>query len=312
MSFTLQKPILLTGSTRSGTTWAAKMMGASPSIAVIHEPFHPLARIGICNIKWQHWYTYVSEEHDKSVFDALEAAFAFRYNTLKQILAIRTPRNVAGFVRDFSRFHYWRYLKHPRPLMKDPIALFSAEWLAKRFNMDVIVLIRHPAAFAWSYKRINEPNRFSSLLEQESLMNNLLSPFQREIRNIVGDQHDAIGQAILMWRINYYVVNNYRTNHPEWIFKKHEDLSLNSIEEYRDIFSRLSLDFSKSVKRTIEAFTNPSNPTEAPEGALHQLRRNSKENVSLWKKRLTPSEISRIREGTSDISKLYYSDDSWM
>jgi len=288
------------------------MMGASSSIAVIQEPFNPLHRIGTCNIQWEHWYSYVTEENEKIVFDALQATFAFRYNTLKQILAIRKPRNVAGFVRNFSRFHYWRYLHHPRPLMKDPIALFSAEWLAKRFNMDVIVLIRHPAAFAWSYKRINETNRLSCLLKQETLMKNLLYPFEREIRNLSGDEHDLIGQAILMWRINYYVVDNYRKNHPEWIFKKHEDLSLNPIEEFHDIFSRLSLDYTRAVQKKIVAFTNPSNPVEAPGGALHQLRRNSKENISLWKKRLAPSEISRIREGTFDICKLYYSDDIWL
>jgi len=35
-----QKPILVTGSHRSGTTWAGKMISACPNVGYIHEPFN--------------------------------------------------------------------------------------------------------------------------------------------------------------------------------------------------------------------------------------------------------------------------------
>ncbi len=60
------------------------------------------------------------------------------------------------------------------PLVKDPIALFSAEWLAATFDMRVLVMIRHPAAFAASIRRRGWRHRFADFLEQPLLMRDLL------------------------------------------------------------------------------------------------------------------------------------------
>lgn len=40
-----------------------------------------------------------------------------------------------------------------RLLIKDPLAYFSSKWFAKSYDMDVLILIRHPAAFAASLKQ---------------------------------------------------------------------------------------------------------------------------------------------------------------
>ena len=43
------KPILVTGSHRSGTTWVGKMLAATGSVGYIHEPFNLKNRPGICS-----------------------------------------------------------------------------------------------------------------------------------------------------------------------------------------------------------------------------------------------------------------------
>jgi len=310
-----RKPILITGSIRSGTTWVGKILGASHSVAVIIEPFNKLHRMGTFGYHWQYQYTYITEENEADIARTLQNTLNLKYDIWAQIKSIRCPRNVAGFIRDFVKFNYWRYISHPRVLLKDPIAIFSAPWLAKTFHMDVIVLIRHPAAFAWSYKRIREPNRFADFCAQKKLMNDLLYPFEKEIFEFQHNKHDLIDEAILMWRIVYSVVDKFRQEHPQWIFKRHEDFSLRPVEEFRDIFSRLGLNFSSRIQKAIQKTTNSSNPTEAPNGVLHSLRRNRRrnrrKNIMTWHKRLTAEEIRRIRNGTEDIAPLFYSDESW-
>lgn len=76
-----------------------------------------------------------------------------------------------------------------------------------------------------------------------------------------------------MWRTYYFAIDNYRKNHPEWIFKKHEDLSVNTTEEFHDIFRRIFLDYSRAVHKMIEAFTN-RNPVEALDGVRHEVLKN--------------------------------------
>ena len=43
-------------------------------------------------------------------------------------------------------FKYFKFRGY-NPLIKDPIAIFSADWLADKYDMNVVVLSRHPLGF---------------------------------------------------------------------------------------------------------------------------------------------------------------------
>ncbi len=267
--------------------------------------------MGTFGLSWKYQYTYVTPQNEAEITRALQKTLALKYDVAAQIKAIRSPRNVAGFIRDFSRFQYWRFISHPRVLLKDPIALFSASWLARKFNMDVVVLIRHPAAFASSYKRIKEPNRFSDLLNQRELMEDLLYPFREEIARYAHAHVDLIDQAILLWKITFYMIRKYHHEHPEWFFHRHEDLALDPQRQFRILFNQLGVPFTEKIQKTIVKMNGRSNPVEAPPGQLHCLKRNSREVVKIWKYRLTRQEIVRIREATEELASVFYSPESW-
>ncbi len=55
-------------------------------------------------------------------------------------------------VIDYVNYYKYR-MYNIRPLIKDPIGLFSYKWLVSKFDMDVLVLIKHPAAFVSSLKK---------------------------------------------------------------------------------------------------------------------------------------------------------------
>jgi hypothetical protein len=65
------------------------------------------------------------------------------------------------------------------------------------------------------------------------------------------------------------------------------------------------------MKKTIENYCGPKNPTEAPINDVYCLKRDSKSNIWNWKRRLSRSEIERIRIGVEDISRYFYSDEDW-
>jgi hypothetical protein len=60
----VRKPILVTGSHRSGTTWVGRIIASSPSVAYIHEPFHIRHDPDVCPARFDHWFTYVCEENE--------------------------------------------------------------------------------------------------------------------------------------------------------------------------------------------------------------------------------------------------------
>jgi len=161
---------LLTGSHRSGTTWAANMLAVSPDLAFIMEPFNDAnKRRGIFNARFGRFFPYVTDENEHLYLAAAEKTIGFRYDLAAGIKAADSVRQYARVVRDIFQTILNR-MQGKRPFVKDPNALFLVEWLVRRFDMDVVILIRHPAAFISSLRILKWGFPFSSLLDQPSLI----------------------------------------------------------------------------------------------------------------------------------------------
>src|SRR6202049_1714797 len=199
------KTILVTGSPRSGTTWVGKMIASSPAVGYIQEPFFPGRRPGICGVTFPHPFAYVTDENGAAFYDHMKATLSFQFQYGAALAALKTPRDAAIMLKYGTEFHFSR-ARRAIPLVKDPVAVFSAEWLAKRFDMNVIVMIRHPAAFACSIRRLNWRHDFSNLLHQPLLMRDHLYPYEAEIMAFVKSERDILDQAALLWKLIYAMV----------------------------------------------------------------------------------------------------------
>lgn len=285
------------------------MLAESPSVGYIDEPFNLNHPLGICGARFDHWFTYISDDNESTYYKQIKATVGFSYDLIAQAKTIRSGRDARRALREYRTFATHR-TAGVRPLIKDPIAVFSAEWLASTFNMDVLVLIRHPAAFAGSLKRMDWTHPFSHFLAQPALMRDHLQPFEAEIREYADHEHGIVDQAALLWRLIHHMILKYQNNHDHWVFLRHEDLSRDPEKGFEDLFRTFNLDMPERARRAIAEYSDASNPSEAVQRA-DSLRRNSRANIWNWKRRLTPSEIERIREQVEDISKHFYSDDDW-
>jgi hypothetical protein len=172
-----------------------------------------------------------------------------------------------------------------------------------------VITVRHPAAFASSLKRLNWPFDFRALLEQPLLMQRWLDVDRAEMEAVQRD--DMIGQAGLLWRIVYRVVARMMKLHPSFIVVRHEDLSLDPVTSYRDLYAALDLDFTPKVERTILNTSSTENPSELSKKKVHDVKLDSRANLDNWKKRLSIGEIEQVRKMTGKTAKLFYSDEEW-
>ncbi|HTS16510.1 MAG TPA: sulfotransferase [Verrucomicrobiae bacterium] len=300
------RPILVTGAPRSGTTWVGRIIGASPSTGYVQEPFNLVCRPGRCAAHFQYWFTYICEENEEQYIRPIEQTLQFRYQILEELKATRTPWDVARMARDFSQFQSHR-IRRCRPLLRDPQAFFSAEWLAQRFSADVLVLIRHPAAFVGSFKSLRWEHPFDHFLKQSLLMRDYLHPFEDEIRKFAEQRQDVVDQAILLWRLIHSVILRYRETHPEWTFARHRDLSSNPLAQFRTIFERLGLPYGPREEINTRHFCMAE---ASPDGYIwNSVVRNSAQNMDLWRTRLTEEEMGRVREKCSDLARQFYTED---
>jgi len=303
-----QAPILVTGAHRTGTTWVGKMLAASPQVAYISEPLNVWRRPGVLRAPVSKWYTLICEENEAQYLPAFREMLGFRYGLWREIRSLRSRKDFLRMGRDFSIFLRGRFLRQ-RPLIKDPFAVFSAPWFAERLGCRVVITVRHPAAFASSLKRLNWPFDFRDLLEQPVLMQRWLGVDRAEMELIGTD--DVVGQAALLWRMVYRIVARTMKLHPLFIVVRHEDLSLDPVSGYRDLYAALDLDFTPKVEQTILNASSAENPVELSKKKVHAVKLDSRANLDNWKKRLSADEIIRIRKMTGKTAKLFYSDEEW-
>jgi hypothetical protein len=303
VSTSAERPILVTGAHRSGTTWVGKMLALAPGVGYVHEPFNPRFSAG----RFDRYFTIVTRENEARYASELEHALTFRYELVPRLRTRHRPKDVARTLRDFVRVQRVRR-RGARPLMKDPIALLSAEWLAQRFDMDVVVLIRHPAAFASSLKRLGWRHSFATFLD-DGRVPEVIQPYEHEIRAQAREPGDPLAQAALLWRLLYNAVASYRERHEDWVFLRHEDVSLEPPGSFERLYARLGLELTEAARAEIERASSAGNPSELP--TPHAVELDSAASLGRWRDELTRDEIETLRERTGDVWPRFYSDDDW-
>jgi hypothetical protein len=302
------RPILVTGAHRTGTTWVGRMLAAHPKVAYISEPLNMLHHPGILRARVPHWYTYVCRENESDFFASFQDLIAYRYHFAASVAAAGSVKDVLRVGRDLCVCLDARLFQR-RPLFKDPFAIFSVLWFAERLNCEIVVTIRHPAAFASSLKRLNWPFDFGDLLRQPLLMRDYLERYRPHMQAARAD--DIIGQASLLWAMIYRVVHTAADANPAMRVVRHEDLSMDPIVGFHRLYDELGLSFSPAVQRAILRSSRAGNPAELRPGRMHSVKLDSRASLDNWRRRLSTAEVARVRAMTADMAGLYYPEVDW-
>ncbi|HEY6074893.1 MAG TPA: sulfotransferase, partial [Anaerolineales bacterium] len=243
-----ERPILVTGAHRSGTTWVGKMLAAEDGVAYISEPLNVLHRPGVMRAPIKHWYTYICADNEDQYLPALREMLEFDYHLGAELRSLRSRRDLLRMVRDFHSFFVGN-MHGERPLLKDPFAVFSAPWCSQRLDCQVVITVRHPAGFASSLKWLGWAFDFSDLLAQPLLMRDHLEADRDAMQNM--DPNDIIAQSALLWKLIYRTVHEYSQAHPEFHVVRHDDFALDPVACFRDLYGALGLRFSAAAERKI-------------------------------------------------------------
>ena len=299
-----RKPILITGSHRSGTTWVGQMLSLPADIIYIHEPFNIDIKKTGCEPEFPYRFTYVDTANEKKYMEPLQ-----------EMLDRRCPqpsKSTSRWTRFYwssmlaGRLDYW-YKRIPwfRPLMKDPIALFSSEWLSERFDMDVVVMIRQPASFVGSIKKAEWEFPFDHILQQPRLIQRYLSGFEAEILDYTNNKRSIVEQAVLLWKLFHTVIDHYRVEKAQWIFLRQEDVASEPVKEYKNLYKRLGITYKSKYDRVIESHSHV-NGSNARLTKYSHIVRESSSTVNDWKDRLSHDEYQYVMSETAELALKFY------
>ena len=221
-----KSPILVTGMTRSGTTWVGRVLAASGEAFYVSEPLNAQHHPRVLSVRAPHRFPYISAGNNDQYAGAFHDLLELRYPFFRDLRGSRSVRSAASATRQWWRFAQARR-RSARPLFKDPFAVFSSPWFAETLGCLVVITVRHPAAVVSSRLRLGWRFPFADLLAQQSLLSEYLEPYHSEItRHAEGDGDSLEGDALL-WTLVYHAVQEQMRRFPDFRVVRHEDISRN-------------------------------------------------------------------------------------
>jgi hypothetical protein len=305
-----RRPILVTGVHRSGTTWVGDVLGLSSEVHYVHEPFAPMyERSWLREPPRERYYHEAPDAVGRYEADLARIA-ALQPPWLAIARRAGGPRNALRLAQEYVAASAARR-RGARALVKDPFALLSAEWIAARSEADVIVLVRHPAAFASSVKRLGWRLDVRWLLEQPRLLSGELADFEAELRREVDAPSDLVGHACLVWRVLNSVVARYVAQYPEWQVLRYEDLAADPTGTFPSVFQRAGLAWTPAIQRSLPTLTSSTTVADVRPDDPGSTRRDSQQAMWTWTTRLSRDEIERVRLATWDVASNWYDGGHW-
>ena len=284
------------------------MLCQSGEAAYIHEPMCPNRSPGWLTQPMPRWFMYVTRENEGPYVEPMRRVLELRYPFVSSLAAIRHPKQAVRQVPDIGRALAYRARKL-RPLLKDPFALYSTEWMADRFGVRPVVMIRKPVAFVSSIKKLNWGFDYErEWMSQELLMRDHLGDHRKHFEGYVGEV-DLVGEGIVMWNAMYDFVAQLRNRRPEFLYVRYEDLAADPISGYEELYKALDLDWNGTVRDRIASFSDSTNPKDVSPRRRRAIKRDSTAATETWKSRLTPEEARRVESETANIATLLYSGD---
>ena len=301
------RPILVTGMHRSGTKWLGRMLAASGEAAYVNEPLNVDHPRGILAVPVDSYYTYITHQNEHEYLAPFRDTLALRYRLVPELAALRSAKQFARMWQRWARYTCAR-LRGRRPLLRDPFAIVSAPWFARRLGCEVVVVVRHPLAVVSSAKRLSWRFDFRHLLRQDLLMRDLLSPFRAEMEAMITRPPDVVAQNALLWKVLYHAASEHLRTLPDARLVRHEDLSIAPLGEFERLYAQLGLSFSARARDAIERSSASTNPSEMPRTRSDATKLDSVANLTNWRHRLRPDEVSEIRSVTTDVAARFYPD----
>jgi LPS sulfotransferase NodH len=191
----------------------------------------------------------------------------------------------------------------------------GSTWLASMLALteDTLVAYEPFNIEPWAYALDGLAERwftYAPALPQDAALQafEYLDPYRAEIKS---RPEKIAEQAAIIWKCIYGVLFAYLDTNANRLVRKHEVLSSNLVAELRKLCKALGLEWTETVEGDVVKYTRSGNPVTAPEGTVHQIRRDSAAIVSLWKEILTKEEIAGVYTIACPLCDGLYTDEDW-
>jgi hypothetical protein len=296
---TPHRPIVIVGLPRSGTTWTLRALGQAEQVLTVLEPDnedkqpaairakrrvgrYPVLDPGQASPQYQRLWEWIfagAPEGQRSLLarrmlgpGAVERIHDGRFDPVTWLAG-----GIAGWpppTEDAPR---------GRVVAKSIHAQLSIEWLADRFDVEVVLLLRHPANVLASWLELHLKDARNTTLENDAeIRTRFLEPWGIDLPG-----PDPVEQ--MSWRIGLLtaVLEDAAARHPEWPVRIHEQLCLDPIAEFQQLYGDLGLPWGPASEDFLRTHNAP--------GTGFAVHRIASEVSDSWRRRLDDRQLETLR-----------------
>lgn len=268
-----QRPVLVAGNGRSGTSWVGDVLGLPDEALYYREPCNPdVSRAGGDEV----WSSVVPA-------DGCDPYFEHR---LDRAFAGLIVRGQAWYPK--RRLERLTHASACRVVVKEVAAYPSVEWAASRYDAQVVLVTRHPCAVVASVADRGwhdlEVDRARRLWSRPDVRASLGSDAPDPARLTTPVEISAF-----VWAVKERLALQAAKRHPEWQIVVYEDLCAQPLERFTALIEACGLAVSPQVEAAIEL--RSSTESEGP----YATSRRSIEHVARWRSVLSAAQVDRVR-----------------
>ncbi|HSN76677.1 MAG TPA: sulfotransferase [Anaerolineae bacterium] len=277
--------VVLTSSSRSGSTWLADILSYSLELQQIFEPLHPRHNATIRQLT----SFDPKQDHGSSFYLRIGNPYPDWDRHLAAVLTGQVRNRWTDAVP---------IVQSPKGyLIKMIRANLMLGYLYDRFQPKLIYLVRHPCAVVNSRLRMGWTADVRALLKQEELVEDYLHPWLVDIEQ----ETDAVGSHALWWAVENLVAQRELANRPHHrIFYEH--LMIDPPQEILRAARYVELPAKSVPQVIIERMSRTSHRVEV-DAAIAPL-------VS-WKDKLSQEDQSRVLGWANRLGISWYGTEIW-
>ncbi len=267
--------ILLAGTPRCGSTWAANVLGRAADTRAVFEPDGPISDIlGTVVASRISDYPVMAAGHDsrwyRATWDlAFTGGWPWDRNQAARAAGRRLVR-VPRAARDWGVLalaHGVATLRR-RPenvVVKSVNSALALEWIANRYQPCMVLLRRNPLNVVSSWLQLEMMPRLP-LWDDPRVRQSYMAQL-----GIAPPRPDASEVAQVAWTVGllYTALRRSAERHSDWIVVSHDDLCRDPRTQYTALYRRLGLRWTEETDAYLEASDRPGFTVHGGQGNLH-------------------------------------------
>jgi hypothetical protein len=317
------RKILIVGVPRSGTTWIGEVLGATPGTTLLAEPdnhFHvAYAWKAKCMLGLREHPSLVRGESNSRtrMFEQLwDAALSGRRRSPVADLRLKLSGSLvegsrpalvsgalAGDIRVPARLRLAGALaspvspptpEHPNLIVKSVYSSLCVEWIAGRWPVEVVIVLRNPL------------NVVSSWLDLGWLgtgTRDVLSTIDPEAEQRLSARYGLgappstpIGRAARLIGLLTCELREVANRHPQWHVAVHEDVCAAPSSRLRALTEDLGLEWPLAMDDLVEQTNRP--------GRAFETRRIAADLPEAWRHRLRDEEVEQVISALEGVPQV--------